>query len=640
MNLQEIVEHFPGTKKRIGTKLFVQCSNHKPDTDPSLELSLGANGRLLVHCHAGCSTEDVLASAGLTFADIMPEDISTLGASDEMFLNLLDGNESKSKSSVNGNGKEWVEDYFYVDEFGVVLMKVSRYKPKTFRQFKPHPTMIDKWIPKVADVRRVPYCLPDIMNARIHERIIIVEGEKSANAVRERLGMIATTFLGGAGKWLDSYADFFDKRLVVIVPDNDKPGESHAELIATKLFKTAREVRIVSLKDDLKPGQDIVDWLDAGYNRADFERIILEADVFNGLPLPFVTVGQLMAEDLIVEWTVDKIIPARTGGALVGPSGVGKTWVLLDLALAMTTGGKWLGRFPVKQGTVAIIDEENARPMIQQRIRKLARCRGLDARALADLPLHLLIGKEVDFTPRTVKGQLEFTQDHYKLVESLKTIGADLVIMDSLTRIHRVDENSATEMSNVFASLKNIMKEALCGIMFTHHYNKGEGRSTMNRIRGSSDIRAWCDWTLAIEKSDECPDGTTNMQFEHDKSRYGEPVARFKADLTSVWYDDKQGLNFINRGEIEQGRPPDSVDIWGWIKEQLADDASMTSGALQTLCATMKPGFGLTKLKSELAKRVRHKQLEKEKVGREVLYTLAKDKDADLKDFADAANKK
>ena len=43
------------------------------DRSPSLAIKDGDDGRVLVHCFAGCETEDVLAALGLTFADVMPE---------------------------------------------------------------------------------------------------------------------------------------------------------------------------------------------------------------------------------------------------------------------------------------------------------------------------------------------------------------------------------------------------------------------------------------------------------------------------------------------------------------------------------------------------------------------------------------
>ena len=48
-----------------------RCPAHGDD-NPSLSVSRGEDGRILVHCHAGCSAEDVVQSMGLKMSDLMP----------------------------------------------------------------------------------------------------------------------------------------------------------------------------------------------------------------------------------------------------------------------------------------------------------------------------------------------------------------------------------------------------------------------------------------------------------------------------------------------------------------------------------------------------------------------------------------
>lgn len=58
--------------QRLGRDRWKACCPAHDDRSPSLAIR-DADGRLLVHCFAGCSTEAVLAAAGLTFADLWPE---------------------------------------------------------------------------------------------------------------------------------------------------------------------------------------------------------------------------------------------------------------------------------------------------------------------------------------------------------------------------------------------------------------------------------------------------------------------------------------------------------------------------------------------------------------------------------------
>src|SRR5215207_4661953 len=56
---------------------------------------------------------------------------------------------------------------------------------------------------------------------------------------------------------------------------------------------------------------------------------------------------------------------------LAGKVKMGKSWMMLDLALAVATGGEALGRIPVQQGEVLYLALEDNRRRLQGRIRKL-----------------------------------------------------------------------------------------------------------------------------------------------------------------------------------------------------------------------------------------------------------------------------
>jgi putative DNA primase/helicase len=49
-----------------------QCPAHD-DRQASLSVAEGRDGRVVLHCHAGCRTEDVIATLGLGWADLFPE---------------------------------------------------------------------------------------------------------------------------------------------------------------------------------------------------------------------------------------------------------------------------------------------------------------------------------------------------------------------------------------------------------------------------------------------------------------------------------------------------------------------------------------------------------------------------------------
>lgn len=58
--------------KKSGNSWLARCPAHA-DKSPSLSVTEAADGRVLLHCHAGCETEDILAAIGLTLRDLFPE---------------------------------------------------------------------------------------------------------------------------------------------------------------------------------------------------------------------------------------------------------------------------------------------------------------------------------------------------------------------------------------------------------------------------------------------------------------------------------------------------------------------------------------------------------------------------------------
>jgi nucleoside diphosphate kinase len=197
---------------------------------------------VLLYCHAGCKTEDVLAAVGLTWADTTKD---------------------------RAMDKRIVASYPYVDEHGVVLYEVLRYEPKDFRQRR----MTEHgWEWQLGDVRRVLYHLPELLSSK-PRMAFVVEGERDVESL-ERLGCIATTNAGGAGKWRPEYSASLAGRHVVILPDNDEPGQRHAELVRDSLTEAA-SIKIVKLPG-LGEKADVSDWLVAGNSRDILAALIKE----------------------------------------------------------------------------------------------------------------------------------------------------------------------------------------------------------------------------------------------------------------------------------------------------------------------------------------------------------------------------
>lgn len=67
---QGVLAHLEGVR-RSGAGYMGRCPNHD-DRQASLSIKEGADGRVLLHCFAGCGTADIVVSAGLAFVDLFP----------------------------------------------------------------------------------------------------------------------------------------------------------------------------------------------------------------------------------------------------------------------------------------------------------------------------------------------------------------------------------------------------------------------------------------------------------------------------------------------------------------------------------------------------------------------------------------
>jgi hypothetical protein len=121
------------------------------------------------------------------------------------------------------------------------------------------------------DLERRRHCLA----ADPAEPVFLVEGEKDADRLRS-LGLIATTTAQGAKAWSMSDHAPLAGRHVVLVPDNDRPGQDYAAQAARDLAGKAASVRLLALPD-VPAKDDASDWLDAGGTVDELKRLVDEA---------------------------------------------------------------------------------------------------------------------------------------------------------------------------------------------------------------------------------------------------------------------------------------------------------------------------------------------------------------------------
>lgn len=250
------------------------CPLHDDKDTKSLHITLTDNGKVLLFCHGGCSAKmgnEAFARAIFTRTNPFP-----------------------TRDRISSAKKKGIFDcsYDYLDAKGNLVFQVLRFKdPKGFSQRRPDPRSPDDWInmlgqpkdrPDVEPITEKPiYRLPAILALPTTEPVFVVEGEKDADTLWS-LDIPATTSSGGAEKWKPNNTQELAGRPVVIIPDNNDVGHSHASMVASSLREVCPTVEICLLP---RVYIDVTDYLndESGTGKANTSTDLLALPRVNSL---------------------------------------------------------------------------------------------------------------------------------------------------------------------------------------------------------------------------------------------------------------------------------------------------------------------------------------------------------------------
>lgn len=255
ITLRELLQHFDGVKKLNASSYQCRCPVHT-DNRASLTVS-ESRGRLLLHCHAGCDTRDVLEAVGLSFRDLAEKPRNT-------WRERLERQQGKRIEAV----------YNYCAADGHYLYSKVRFEGKELRYLTIDQKNDTYDYCKKKD-NAVLYNLPALIRTvREGFPVYIVEGEKDVETLRS-LGYTATT-AGGVKDWRSEYAAYFTGAKVVILPDNDGPGLELKDRITRDLKHYAHSIRWTVTSEADKG--DVTDYLKKeGHSKEDLAELVQAA---------------------------------------------------------------------------------------------------------------------------------------------------------------------------------------------------------------------------------------------------------------------------------------------------------------------------------------------------------------------------
>lgn len=484
MNLHELADRLNKATLR-GDSLTACCPAH-PDNNPSLSATIGNNGGIVLHCHAGCDIDAVLYALDLTPADLYEQ-----------------------PANGNGNGHRKaniVRTYPYTDAEGTLLFQVVRMDPKGFRQRRPDGSGGWEWNLKGVDSKPL-YKLPDVIRAVENvEAIWLCEGEKDAERLQVAIHPqeVATTIPGGAGKWRDEHTETLRGAIVTIVADNDAPGLKHAEQVRAALTGVADLVDVVIPA----AGKDAADHLAAGHDLADFIRVPAPephddeeppphtdadydryADPWDLPPpsayeAPDATESDDEDEDdehtswwpidlaPLFDGTAEPLLPSifeRNDGqpllypgkahAFNGEPESGKSWAALLACVQTINTGQ----------NVLYIDFEDTAPTVVARLLAL----GADPAAVLERFTYMAPADPLWWQQKLTRAGIE-------LAQVLEARGYRLAIIDGVTEamvLHGLDINSNNDVANFYKILpRRLQRESIATVQIDHVPKSKEGR--------------------------------------------------------------------------------------------------------------------------------------------------------------------
>ena len=349
-----------------------------------------------------------------------------------------------------------------------------------------------------------------IGNAENPKTIFIAEGFATAATIHETTGSIcivaysASNIVPVTGIMRETYGATQD---IVIVADNDSSGVGmrYAEQASAK-----HGARIVSppelgdANDFVTNGGDLLSLL-----MPPKDNWLVPADDLSTQPSP-------------IKWLIKGWIQEEALIMIHGPSGGGKTFMVLDQCLSIASGGgEWMGH-KVKAGSVGYFAGEGHH--------------GLRGRIAAWKQKHQI--SKLNMWVSKSGCDLNTPAGYQRVREALLSLDErpSMIVFDTLHRFLLGDENSAQDTKSMLDACAALMMEFGCTVVLVHH--TGVSAETQHRARGSSAWRGALDIEISVAPGDE----NKPMQISQKKSKDAELTLDVYATLEKIaitgWIDE------------------------------------------------------------------------------------------------------
>ena len=276
------------------------------------------------------------------------------------------------------------------------------------------------------------------------------------------------------------------------------------------------------------------------------------------------------------QWLVEALWSEQGVGIVGGEPKCGKSFLALDLAVAVAAGVPCLRRYrPGGRGAVLLFAAEDAGHIVRARLEGIA---GAAGTAFEELDIAVIDAPTL---------RLDHRADRQRLLHTVERVKPRLLVLDPLVRLHGVDENAAGEIGPILGFLREIQRRFDTAVVLVHHARKGGAARPGQALRGSSELHAWGDSNLYLRRRRK----RILLTAEH---RAAPGLADIAIELT----DQGQGLALrlgqaADEQAAEQAPEQRLLDVLGeaetplslrQLRERAALRTATVGAAVRTLC--------------------------------------------------------
>jgi len=206
--------------------------------------------------------------------------------------------------------------------------------------------------------------------------------------------------------------------------------------------------------------------------------------------LPIQRASQLASAAAQTQWLVEGLWSDQAVGILGGEPKCCKSFLALDVAVCVAAGVPCLRHFPVhRPGSVLLFPAEDSLTVVRQRLEGICAAAGVGFPSLS---------VDVITAPAL---RLDTAADRQRLANTVQALQPRLLILDPLIRLHRVDENDASQIAALLSFLRQLQRQFQTAVLLVHHARKDSHSSRPGQaLRGSSELHGWGDSNLYMRR--------------------------------------------------------------------------------------------------------------------------------------------